>query len=95
LIQAELRPQGPYSLRLSARLASDATRTFRDGVLDSVLAIDDRLERTSAWQRPDGAVCVDVRGADSLFDVRHPAVRWRCAPGGPGMARAARRLLGH
>jgi len=70
LIQAELRPQGPYSLRLSARLASDATRTFRDGVLDSVLAIDDRLERTSAWQRPDGAVCVRAESEAGLERMR-------------------------
>ena len=53
-VALELRPRGPYSLALTARLASDATRTFRDGVLTSV--IDGELVR--AWQRSDGAIAV-------------------------------------
>ena len=53
----ELRPRGPYSLALTARLASDATRTFRDGLLTA--ALDGELVR--AWQRPDGAVAVQAR----------------------------------
>jgi len=51
-VALELRPRGPYSLALTARLASDATRTFRDGVLTA--AVDGELVR--AWQRPEGAV---------------------------------------
>jgi len=51
-VALELRPRGPYSLALTARFASDATRTFRDGVLTAVL--DGELVR--AWQRPDGAI---------------------------------------
>jgi len=101
LIQAELRPQGPYSLRLSARLASDATRTFRDGVLDSVLAIDDRLERTSAWQRPDGAVCVRAEsdaGVERMrfvlgLDSDHTEFLRRFA-GDPLVGEATRQLRG-
>jgi 3-methyladenine DNA glycosylase/8-oxoguanine DNA glycosylase len=65
LIEARLAPAGPYSLALSARLASDATRTFRDGVLTAVL--DGQLVR--AWQSPDGAVTVrapTARGVDRL-----------------------------
>ena len=101
MIQAELRPQGPYSLRLSARLASDATRTFRDGVLDSVLAIDDRLERTSAWQRPDGAVCVRAEsdaGVERMrfvlgLDSDHTEFLRRFA-GDPLVGEATRQLRG-
>lgn len=38
----ELRavPRGPYSLALSARIASDATRTFREGVFTALLETD-------------------------------------------------------
>ena len=101
MIEAELRPQGPYSLRLSARLASDATRTFRDGVLDSVLAIDDRLERTSAWQRPDGAVCVRAEsdaGVERMrfvlgLDSDHTEFLRRFA-GDPLVGEATRQLRG-
>ena len=56
----ELRPRGPYSLALTARFASDATRFYRDGVLTSLLEGDDGLERTRAWQRPDGTVVVEA-----------------------------------
>jgi len=30
-VRAELKPKGPYSLRLSGRMASDATRVVTDG----------------------------------------------------------------
>ena len=45
-------PRGPYSLALSARHASDATRTFRDGLLTTL--VDGELVR--ARQSPDGTV---------------------------------------
>ena len=51
-------PRGPYSLALSARFASDATRTFRDGVLTQVLAVDGRVEVARARQSPQGAVTI-------------------------------------
>jgi DNA-3-methyladenine glycosylase II len=54
----QLRPRGPYSLALTARFASDATRIFRDGVLMSLLDGDAGLETTSAWQQPDGTVVI-------------------------------------
>jgi 3-methyladenine DNA glycosylase/8-oxoguanine DNA glycosylase len=47
-----VRPRGPYSLALSARLCSDATRTFRDGLLTA--RVGDEIVR--AWQSPDGMV---------------------------------------
>jgi 3-methyladenine DNA glycosylase/8-oxoguanine DNA glycosylase len=54
LIEARLRPRGPYSLACSARLSSDATRTFRDGVFSA--ALGDEL--VHAVQSPDGTVTV-------------------------------------
>jgi 3-methyladenine DNA glycosylase/8-oxoguanine DNA glycosylase len=54
LIDRRLAPSGPYSLALSARLASDATRTFRDGVLTAALG----GELVRARQSPDGTITV-------------------------------------
>ena len=49
-----VRPRGPYSLALSARLASDATRRVRDGVVTARCC--GGVAR--AWQSPDGAVTI-------------------------------------
>jgi len=57
-IELAVTPRGPYSLPFSARLASDATRTFRDGLLTQVLEIDGRIEVARAWQAPRGAVTI-------------------------------------
>ena len=55
-----LRPRGPYSLELSARLAGDATRRMREGLFTA------RCEGgvARAWQSPDGAVTVRSESAD-------------------------------
>jgi AraC family transcriptional regulator of adaptative response / DNA-3-methyladenine glycosylase II len=58
VIEARIRPRGVYSLRLSTRFASDATRRVEGGVLTALLPEG----RARAWQRPDGVV--EVR-ADS------------------------------
>jgi DNA-3-methyladenine glycosylase II len=68
VIRAELRPQGPYSLRLSGRLASDATRVVTDGTYRATMRVDDRLERVHAVQRADGTIVV---AADSDAGVDH------------------------
>jgi 3-methyladenine DNA glycosylase/8-oxoguanine DNA glycosylase len=54
LIERRLAPRGPYSLAFSARLSSDATRTFRDGVFTAALG----GELVRAWQSPDGTITV-------------------------------------
>jgi 3-methyladenine DNA glycosylase/8-oxoguanine DNA glycosylase len=64
-----LKPRGPYSLALSARLASDATRTFRDGCFTALFDVGGRPELTRAWQTPDGAVSIRAEseaGAERL-----------------------------
>ena len=58
MVEAIVRPAGPYMLSLSARHAGDATRTFRDGVFSATLEVDGRLERVFARQSPDGRVHV-------------------------------------
>jgi DNA-3-methyladenine glycosylase II len=70
-IRAELRPRGPYSLRLSGRLGSDATRVVVDGTYRATIRLGDTLERVHAVQRTDGTIVV---GADSDAGVDH--VRW-------------------
>jgi hypothetical protein len=55
-VELAVTPRGPFSLQFSARLSSDATRTFRDGLFTQVLAVEDRVEVARAWQVPDGTV---------------------------------------
>ncbi len=66
MVAADLRPRGPYSIALSARGASDATRTFSDGILNAVVPAG----RAVAWQRPDGAVCLRATGEEALDQLR-------------------------
>jgi 3-methyladenine DNA glycosylase/8-oxoguanine DNA glycosylase len=66
VISAAVRPRGPFSLRLSARLVGDATRTRSEGPLVAALAAGG-VGR--AWQQPDGTVQLrapDERGLDEL-----------------------------
>ena len=67
-IQTELRAKGPYSLRLSCRMASDATRVIADGLYRATFRVGDRLERVQATQRADGTIVV---AADSEAGVDH------------------------
>jgi 3-methyladenine DNA glycosylase/8-oxoguanine DNA glycosylase len=61
-----VRPRGPYSLALSARLVGDATRTFRDGVLSANLGSEVGL----AWQSPDGRVTLRAASPAGLDVLR-------------------------
>jgi len=63
-------PRGPYSLAQSARHASDATRTFREGLLTQALAVDGRVETARAWQSPGGAVTIRADSAASAERLR-------------------------
>ncbi len=65
MVEVTAKPHGPYSLPLSARLASDATRRFRDGVF--TVRYGEALAH--AWQSPDGTVTIrseSVAAADKL-----------------------------
>lgn len=70
MVDAVVRPAGPYSLALSARHAGDATRTFRDRVFTATLDIDGRLERAAATQYPDGRIHVAAGTAAGLERLR-------------------------
>src|SRR5262245_48256630 len=66
-LETASRPCGPYSLRLSARLATDATRSFRNGRLSAVLPGG---ELGCAWQRPDGIVVLRAETEGGLDRMR-------------------------
>jgi AraC family transcriptional regulator of adaptative response / DNA-3-methyladenine glycosylase II len=69
-VELALAPHGPYSLALSARFASDATRTFRDGVLTQALAIDGRIELAQARQTPLGTVTIRAESETGAARLR-------------------------
>jgi 3-methyladenine DNA glycosylase/8-oxoguanine DNA glycosylase len=70
LIEASLRAHGPYSLRLSTRLGSDATRVAANGSLRAVHEIDGRLEIAEARQQPDGGLLVRAPSDEAIRRVR-------------------------
>jgi DNA-3-methyladenine glycosylase II len=69
-LEASFRPRGPYSLALTARRAGDATRSFRDGLLDAAVPTSTGVERARAWQHPDGTVCIRAESAEGLERMR-------------------------
>ena len=69
-VRAELRPKGPYSLRVSGRMASDATRVVVDGTYRATIRVDDRLERVQALQRADGTIVVAAESDEGVDHVR-------------------------
>jgi DNA-3-methyladenine glycosylase II len=70
MVRAELRPKGPYSLRVSGRHASDATRLVVDGTYRATVRVDGRLERVHAVQRADGTVVVAAETDGGVDQVR-------------------------
>jgi 3-methyladenine DNA glycosylase/8-oxoguanine DNA glycosylase len=54
-VEADVRPRGPFSLRLSCRRGVDG-RSFRGGLFSATLAVDGRIERGIAAQRQDGSL---------------------------------------
>ena len=70
MIRAELQPIGPYSLRVSGRLAGDACRVVADGMFRSTIRVGDRLERVEAEQRADGTVVVAAESDGGVEHVR-------------------------
>ncbi len=70
MIEASLRPRGPYSLRLSLRHGGDATRRCADGTIRALLRCDGRLELAYARQLPDGTVVVRGESEAALEQLR-------------------------
>src|SRR5262249_37543605 len=67
VLSAAVTPRGPFALRLSARLAGDATRTLSGGPLVAALA-SGGVGR--AWQRADGVVQLQAPHEAGLEELR-------------------------
>jgi 3-methyladenine DNA glycosylase/8-oxoguanine DNA glycosylase len=67
VISAAVRPRGPFSLRLSAKLAGDATRSVIDGVVVAALACGGAGR---AWQQPDGTVQLRAPSEAGIDELR-------------------------
>jgi 3-methyladenine DNA glycosylase/8-oxoguanine DNA glycosylase len=63
-LELELHPRPPYSLALSARVKSDATRVFRDGVLTAVYEAGETPALARVRQRPDGSLAVRIESRE-------------------------------
>lgn len=66
VLEVELRPRGPYSLALTARIAYDATRSFLNGVLTCAF----EREIAHAWQLSSGAVVVRAESEEAVDRLR-------------------------
>ncbi|MGI8607339.1 MAG: DNA-3-methyladenine glycosylase family protein [Gaiellaceae bacterium] len=64
VLETDLRPCTPYSLALSVRLKSDATRVFRDGVLTVVFEAGGAPALARVRQRPDGTLAVRLESRE-------------------------------
>jgi 3-methyladenine DNA glycosylase/8-oxoguanine DNA glycosylase len=70
MVEVVTRARGPYSLPLTARHASDATRHFRDGVLEALVPAGDGAERVAARQFPDGSLRLVAESEEALAALR-------------------------
>jgi 3-methyladenine DNA glycosylase/8-oxoguanine DNA glycosylase len=61
-LETTIVPRRPYSLALSARMKSDATRYLRGGVLTMAFDGDDGPVVSRVRQRPDGSLAVRLEG---------------------------------
>jgi 3-methyladenine DNA glycosylase/8-oxoguanine DNA glycosylase len=66
MVEIAVRPRGPYSLALSARLIGDATRRMRDGVLTARCC--GAVAR--AWQSVDGVVTIRSDSEEAAEKLR-------------------------
>ena len=69
-LETTIVPRPPYSLALSARLRSDATRVFRGGVLTIALEADGPATAV-VRQRPDGSLDVRVESERPTAALEH------------------------
>jgi DNA-3-methyladenine glycosylase II len=72
-LETTVVPKAPYSLALSARMKSDATRIFRDGILTMAFEVDGAPHLARTRQDPDGRLNVRIEGpraGEALEKVR-------------------------
>jgi len=66
MVEIAVRPRGPYSLVLSTRLAGDATRTVREGLVTARCC----SAVARAWQSRDGTVTVRSESEEAAEKLR-------------------------
>jgi 3-methyladenine DNA glycosylase/8-oxoguanine DNA glycosylase len=104
VLETTIVPRQPYSLALSARLRSDVTRRFREGVLTVALEGGGRPALARVRQRSDGVLEVSLEAAEPneafdrlrfvlAADADHTPFLRRFADD-PLLGRAVRRLRG-
>jgi 3-methyladenine DNA glycosylase/8-oxoguanine DNA glycosylase len=69
-LERVVRPAGPFSLALSTKHASDATRHLRDGTLTTTLRIGDGVEVGSVRQTVDGRVVLRAQSEEGFEKLR-------------------------
>ena len=97
MVEIAVRPRGPYSLALSMRLAGDATRRVREGLVTARCC----GAVACAWQSRDGTVTIRSESAAAAEKLRwtlaldddHSAFLQRVADD-PRLGRAAKHLRG-
>lgn len=70
MIELEVNPKGPYSLRLSAGRASDACRRCAGDRLVGLFHVGESLEWAGARQRPDGRIELQALSDEGLARIR-------------------------
>jgi 3-methyladenine DNA glycosylase/8-oxoguanine DNA glycosylase len=70
MLELAVSPRGPYSLRLSAGRASDATRRCRGDRVVALFGLEGGLEWAGARQRPDGRVELQAMSEAGLERLR-------------------------
>jgi DNA-3-methyladenine glycosylase II len=69
-LERVVRPRGPFSLALSTKHATDATRHLRDAVLTTTLRVGGRVEVGSARQTFDGLMVLRAESEEGLDRLR-------------------------
>jgi 3-methyladenine DNA glycosylase/8-oxoguanine DNA glycosylase len=63
-LETTIVPKPPYSLALSARVKSDATRFLRDGVLTMVFEVEGEPVLAQVRQRPDASLAIRLESRE-------------------------------
>jgi len=69
-LERVVRPAGPFSLALSTRHSSDATRRLRDATLTAALRVGERVEVGSAQQTVDGRMVLRAESEEGIDRLR-------------------------
>jgi 3-methyladenine DNA glycosylase/8-oxoguanine DNA glycosylase len=69
-LERVVRPAGPFSLALSTKHSSDATRHLRDGTLTTALRVGERVEIGSGHQTVDGRMVLRAQTEEGMERLR-------------------------